>query len=62
MKYKLDRDAHSIYSLHYHLIFVVKYRRKVFTNDKIIDFLKQEIGDDWTSYVRRSEEVCRIAG
>jgi len=43
MKYKLDKGAHSVYSLHYHLIFVVKYRRKVFTNDKIIDFLKQKI-------------------
>ena len=43
MKYKLDRGAHSVYSLHYHLIFVVKYRRKVFTDDEIIDFLKQKI-------------------
>ena len=43
MKYKLDKGAHSVHSLHYHLIFVVKYRRKVFTNDKIIDFLKQKI-------------------
>jgi len=43
MKYKLDRGAHSVYSLHYHLIFVVKYRRKVFTSNEIIDFLKQKI-------------------
>lgn len=43
MKYKLDRGAHSVYALHYHLIFVVKYRRKVFTNNEIIDFLKQKI-------------------
>ncbi len=43
MKYKLDRGSHSVYSLHYRLIFVVKYRRKVFTNDEIIDFLKQKI-------------------
>jgi len=43
MKYKLDRGAHSVYALYYHLILVIKYRRKVFTNDKIIDFLKQKI-------------------
>ena len=43
MKYKLDKGAHSVYALYYHLILVVKYRRKVFTNDKIIDFLKQKI-------------------
>ena len=43
MKYKLDKGAHSVYALYYHLILVIKYRRKVFTNDKIIDFLKQKI-------------------
>ena len=43
MKYKLDRGAPSVFSLHYHHIFVVKYYRKVFTSDKIIDFLKQKI-------------------
>ena len=25
----MDRNQHSVYSLYYHLIFVVKYRRKV---------------------------------
>jgi len=29
MKYLLYKGSHSVYSLHYHLIFVVKYRRKV---------------------------------
>ena len=43
MKYKLDRSAHSVYSLHFHLVIVVKYRRKVLTNDRIIDILKQKI-------------------
>lgn len=43
MKYKLDRGSHSVYSLHYNLIFVVKYRRRVFTSNEIIDFLKQKI-------------------
>ncbi|KUK18197.1 IS200/IS605 family transposase [Thermococcus sibiricus] len=43
MKYKLDRGAHSVYALYYHLILVIKYRRKVFTDDRIIDFLKQKI-------------------
>lgn len=27
---KLDSNAHSVFSLYYHLILVVKYRRKVF--------------------------------
>ena len=26
---KMDRNAHSVYLLYYHLIMVVKYRRKV---------------------------------
>ncbi|MEM3403745.1 MAG: IS200/IS605 family transposase [Nitrososphaeria archaeon] len=43
MKYKLDRGAHSVYALQYHLVQVVKYRRQVFENEKIVDFLKQKI-------------------
>ena len=27
---KLDNNAHSVFLLHYHLVMVVKYRRKVF--------------------------------
>jgi putative transposase len=27
---KLDNNAHSVFLLHYHLVLVVKYRRKVF--------------------------------
>lgn len=30
---KLDTNAHSVFSLHYHLILVVKYRRQVFTDE-----------------------------
>ena len=40
MPYELDKGAHSVYSLYYHFIQVVKYRRKVFTNDAIVDLLK----------------------
>ena len=29
---KLDSNAHSVFWLHYHLVLVVKYRRKVFDN------------------------------
>lgn len=29
----LDINAHSVFSLHYHLILVVKYRRQVFTDE-----------------------------
>ena len=30
MRYKLSRGAHSVHALHYHLVLVTKYRRKVF--------------------------------
>lgn len=43
MSYNLDKGAHSVYALQYHFIQVVKYRRKIFIDDKIIDFLKQII-------------------
>ena len=43
MKYKLDRGAHSVYSLHYHLVIVVKYRRKALYDEIIRERLKQII-------------------
>jgi len=43
MKYKLDKSCHSVYALQYHLVQCVKYRRKVFDNERIVDFLKQKI-------------------
>ena len=41
MKYNLKSSSHSVYSLNYHLILVVKYRREIFTNEDIIDELKE---------------------
>ncbi|KEK17050.1 IS200/IS605 family transposase, partial [Bacillus gaemokensis] len=29
----LDSNNHSVFSLHYHLVLVIKYRRKVITDD-----------------------------
>ncbi|QGA55344.1 IS200/IS605 family transposase [Sulfolobus sp. E5-1-F] len=43
MRYRLDRSAHSVYVLYYHYVQVVKYRRKVFDNEEIINFLKETI-------------------
>ena len=40
MKYELEFGAHSAYLLTYHLVWCVKYRRKVLTNE-IGDRLKQ---------------------
>ena len=37
---KLDTNAHSVFSLHYHLVLVVKYRRQVF-NDEISNRAKE---------------------
>lgn len=43
MKYELDRSAHSVYSLHYHLVVVIKYRRKALYDEVIRERLKQII-------------------
>ena len=34
MEYDLDSEAHSTYSLHYHLILTTKYRRGVLTEER----------------------------
>jgi putative transposase len=38
---KLDNNNHSVFKLYYHLILVVKYRRKVFDDD-IAEFAKAQ--------------------
>lgn len=48
--YKLDKGSHSVYTLHYHLILVVKYRRKALYNEVIRERLKQiiyEMTEKW---------------
>ncbi|PIO00557.1 IS200/IS605 family transposase [archaeon CG10_big_fil_rev_8_21_14_0_10_43_11] len=45
MKHKLDKGSHSVYSLNYHFVQCVKYRRKVLDSDKIIDMLKTQINN-----------------
>ena len=41
---RYQKEAHNVYSLYYHVIFVVKYRQKVFLEDhNIIDDGKEKI-------------------
>ena len=42
---KLDRSCNAVFYLVYHLIIVVKYRRKVFTREDIVKDLKNKITD-----------------
>ena len=45
MKYKLHRTAHSVSLLHYHLVVVIKYRRKALYDEVIRERLKRIIWD-----------------
>ena len=40
MEYDLDSSSYSVYSLNYHLLLVVKYRREIFDNEEMVDELK----------------------
>ena len=42
MAYDLDSGSHSVYSLHYHLILVTKYRRGVLTEART-NFIREVI-------------------
>ena len=56
---KLDKGTNGVYSLMYHFITCVKYRRKVFTNDTIINRLKElivQISNDYD--VKVIEQEC----
>lgn len=40
MKYKLDKSSHAVFSLQYHLVLVIKYRRKALCDETIRERLK----------------------
>lgn len=42
---ELNKTSNAVYMLNYHIVIVVKYRRKVFTNDKIISAFKWFVDD-----------------
>ena len=52
---ELETNNHSVFSLNYHLILVVKYRRKVI-DDRILERLKEIFEDIQPSYNIRLHE------
>ncbi len=60
MEYDLDTGAHSTYSLHYHLVLVVKYRREVF-NEELRDFFREVVSgfaDNYGVEIKNLEADC----
>jgi Transposase and inactivated derivatives len=58
---KYNKDAHRVYSLIFHIILIVKYRKKVFENQDIIDFTKEtldKISHDFQVSVLEQECGC----
>lgn len=45
MKYKLDKSSHAVFSLQYHLVLIIKYRRKTLCDEAIRERLKNIIWD-----------------
>ena len=55
---KYTKEAHKVYSLHYHLVFVVKYRQNVFLEDhELIHFMKNTFKDISEEYGVEIEEM-----
>ena len=54
----MDHNAHSVYLMYYHLIMVVKYRRKVI-NDSISERAKEIWENVARSEERRVGKECR---
>lgn len=59
MSYNFDKGTNGIYSLHYHFITCVKYRKPVFERDDIVSDLKQLIEQISSEYgVTVIEQEC----
>ena len=48
--YKFDKNAHSVYTLNYHLVQCIKYRKKILGNEKIVEELKSRTQNIATAY------------
>ena len=73
---ELKRNSNAVYLLTYHIILVVKYRKKIFTNDEIIERAKelmrkisaendvevinQECGDDHTHLLVSAKPTLQL--
>ena len=42
VRYELNKGAHSVYALQYHLVQVTKYRKKIL-EDGVVDLLKRKV-------------------
>ena len=59
MSYNFDKGTNGIYSLHYHFITCVKYRKPVFERDDIVSDLKQVVEQISSEYgVTVIEQEC----
>ena len=55
---ELKRNSNAVYLLNYHLILITKYRKKVFTNDNIIERTKEimrNIAEDFDADIINQE-------
>ena len=53
----VKKAAHCAYDIHYHLVVVMKYRKKILINDQYITFLCQNILDIGKRYEYEIEEI-----
>lgn len=59
MAYELDKGTNGMFSLHYHFITCVKYRKPVFERDDIVSDLKQVVEQISSEYgVTIIEQEC----
>lgn len=57
--YKLDKSMNAVYSLNYHFITCVKYRKKIFIEDEIVNKLKEKVEEISKDYgVEIIEQEC----
>ena len=53
----VEKAAHCAYDVHYHLVIVMKYRRKIFVKKEYIDFLCSLVSEIGERYEFEIEEL-----
>ena len=57
---ELDNNNHSVFAMYYHLVLVVKYRRKVIDDEWTCSCCETKLDRDWNAAINIRNEGIRM--
>jgi len=54
---EVKRASHTVYQIRYHMVFCIKYRKKILCEKELIEFLKETLREIGERYYLEMEEI-----